>query len=318
MEDVSSGQPPIFVVTSGRSGSTLLARLLHAHPEVTVVSDLFEPAGPMPYLDPARVVTGGEFWETLAAPTHPERIRYWRQQPTDELLHLPAEDDQVSLLACYTLPFLAGGDLGPLVAEAERAVRGFPRASMPRQLLRFFAWLRDRHGGTRWVERTGGSLPHAPALVNTFGQSARFIHLHRDPRETAISMTTGSFFRLYLALSSEPHLADDRWTGCDDPVAMGEMVTSWELAAAKAFTKVASERVHRIAYERLLSSPTRVLCDLAEFILERPAGDRDEDWARTQASEVRAAPQRRHRLPSEVAAALHRACEPALEVLGRA
>ena len=75
-------QTPIFVVSSGRAGSTLLARMIHRHPRLLCVSDIFEPVGEIPYFDARHRVTGGEFFAVLSAPSFPQRIRYWRAQPT--------------------------------------------------------------------------------------------------------------------------------------------------------------------------------------------------------------------------------------------
>ena len=311
------GQPPIFVVTSGRSGSTLLARLLHSHPDITVISDLFEPVGVMPYLDADRIVTGAAFWGELCAPSHPERIRHWRCQPTDELLYLPERDEHVSLLLCYTLPFLSGGDPRALADEVREVVHDFDPAPITEQLLRLFVWLRDRHGGVRWVERTGGSLPHTPALVDVFGDRARFVHLHRDPREVAVSMQTGSFFRLYLALSEDPDLDAGDWAGRGDVVDFCRLVTRWEVAADAALARVEPRRVHRLTYEDLTAEPRSTLADLVAFILERETSLDDRRWADQQAAEVGPAPRRSDRLPLHLQRALDVACRPALEVLGR-
>ena len=96
-----------FFLTSGRSGSTALARLLHTHPDVAVISDLFEPAVDEPYFDQVHPITGEQFWKLLIRPSIPQRIAHWRRLPTDELLFLPDDDADVSLLMSYTLPFLA-------------------------------------------------------------------------------------------------------------------------------------------------------------------------------------------------------------------
>ena len=53
-------QTPIFVVSSGRAGSTLLARMIHRHPQLLCVSDLFEPVGEVPYFDHRKIVDGEE------------------------------------------------------------------------------------------------------------------------------------------------------------------------------------------------------------------------------------------------------------------
>ena len=62
------------------------------------------------------------------------------------------------------------------------------------QLRRLFDWLVARHGGTTWVERSGGSLRVVHRLIEHF-PGARFVHLVRDGRATALSMSRHRGFR---------------------------------------------------------------------------------------------------------------------------
>lgn len=61
-----------------------------------------------------------------------------------------------------------------------------------------FDHLRDRLGRRVWVERTGGSLTWAAKLVKMFPE-ARFVHVYRDGRDTALSMLQHPVFRLVAA-----------------------------------------------------------------------------------------------------------------------
>ena len=130
-------QTPIFVVSSGRSGSTLLARMIQRHPRLLCVSDLFEPVGEVPYFDRSTVVDGRAFFDLLKRPSFPQRIAFWRQQPTGELLFLPEDDEMVSLLVSYTLAFLTDGEPMALYRELEAMAEALGTASMADQLIRF-------------------------------------------------------------------------------------------------------------------------------------------------------------------------------------
>ena len=79
--------------------------MINRHPQLLCVSDLFEPVGEVPYFDRSKIVDGKEFFKILSGPSFPQRIKYWREQPTSELLFMPEDDDMVSLLLTYTLPF---------------------------------------------------------------------------------------------------------------------------------------------------------------------------------------------------------------------
>ena len=309
-------QPPIFVVSSGRAGSTLLARMIHRHPRLLVASDIFEPVGEIPYFDRGRRVSGQEFFRVLSAPSFKQRIAYWRSRPTDELLHLPADDRMVSLLFCYTLPFLTGGNPTSLYGELEAAASSWPEDSMPGHLIHVFAWLRDRYGKDLWVERTGGSLPHMRRIIETW-PDAKIVHNYRDCRETAISMMTGSFFRLYLELEKNPDLGD--WDESYTPPLeeMGAMLNRWVVDAAAALEEVPAERRLNIAFEDLLDDPEATLLRLSGFIQgrEEPSPE-DVAWARGESAVIRPPSRKFPALPDAKQRRLSQACAEGLALLG--
>jgi len=314
--EAGSLQTPVFILSSGRTGSTFLARLLRAHPRLLCVSDLFEPVGEVPYFDRATCVSGERFFEYLSAHSHPLRIAYWRRQPTDELLYLPEKDDMVSLLLTYTLPFLSADPMA-LYHRVAAAVRRFPPRSPADQLTAFFDFLRDSQGKQLWVERTGGSLPHARRMVATW-PDGKFVYNVRDPRETAISMMTGSFFRLYLALTRNPGLQEWDGRAMPHPADMGAMLESWICEADGAWESIPRGNRHLLRYEDLMNRPEEVLLGLVRFLFEREPDKEDRDWAARQARKVKPAPLRFGELSRSDRGALAAACRNAVELLGYA
>ncbi len=312
---VRETQRPIFVISSGRAGSTLLARMIQRHPDLLCVSDLFEPVGKEPYFDRATRIDGREFFATLSRPSLPQRIDYWRKQPTGELLFLHPDDEMVSLLTSYALPFLDVDDPMALFSELQNAVELFDVDAPANHLVRTFDWLRDRFGCQLWVERTGGSLPHAEKIVQTWPE-AKIVHNYRDCRETAISMMTGSFFRLYLELEKNPELGE--WDSDHMPPIeeMGSMLNRWIVDAAPALESVPADRRLDLAFEDLCAKPEAVLLGLTEFLLERPASAQDRDWAQRQAARIKPPPSRFADLPPEEQLRLEQACGDALDTLG--
>jgi len=310
-----SSQTPLFIVSSGRAGSTFLARLINMHPDIICISDLFEPVGSNPYFQEDHVVSGPDFFKILSRPSHKQRIAYWRRQPTDELLFLHDDDEMVSLLLSYTLPSLTEGNPMQLFCELERACEGFGLASMPDHLINLFEWLRDRFSKSLWVERTGGSLPHMEEIVNTW-PTARIVHYYRDPRETAISMIKGDFFRLYLELLKNPEL--DKWDFEHIPPIqeMAAMLNRWIVDASDALDKVASERKTNMRYEDLIEKPQDTLLDLLHFIKEGRLSDTDIRWAEESSELVRKPPMRFPRLSNKDREALVGACREGVEILG--
>lgn len=297
-----------FVLTTGRAGSTFLAGVLHAHPEIVVVSDLLEPALAEVYFDPDVHLDGAGFWEVLTRPSLPERIAYWRERPTAELRYLPPLDRDVSLLMTYTLPFLTDHPWA-LRAELGRVICARPRLPAPAHFRFVLDHLRDRFGATTWVERTGGSLPHTASIVAQFPR-ARFVTLRRDPVETALSMRTGSFFRLYLAMASG-EAASWRRDEFADPVALAAMIETWTVAAERALATVPPGQLHHLTYERLAADPRDALLELIGFVLGRDPSAVDVGWAAEHAQQAVVAPRHATGLPAAELARIRAACPEA-------
>lgn len=310
-----SAQKPVFVVSSGRAGSTLLARMIHRHPRLLCVSDLFEPVGVVPYFDRERRVDGEEFFAVLSRPSFPQRIAFWRAQPTSELLFLHDDDDLVSLLTSYTLPFLAGGNPMVLYEELRQATAKLGGAPMADQLIHVFDWLRVRFGKELWVERTGGSLPHMRQILDTW-PDAKIVHNFRDPRETAISMMTGSFFRLYLELEKNPQLGawdQDHMPPLEE---MAAMLNRWVVDGVAALDRFPSEQRMNLSYERLMEDADGTLLELVRFLFDREPTAEDAAWAEQQMAVIRPAPLKFPALPADERKTLQAACEGALAALG--
>ena len=309
-------QTPIFVVSSGRAGSTLLANMIHRHPQLLCVSDIFEPVGEIPYFDRNRRVDGKEFFKIVSAPSFKQRIKYWRAQPTGELLFLPEDDQMVSLLLSYTLPFLAGKDPMGVYRELESSAADWPEDSMPGHLIRLFDWLRDHYSKDLWVERTGGSLPHMKEIVETW-PDAKIIHNYRNCHETAISMMTGSFFRLYLEL--EKNIDLDDWDSSYMPPVeeMGAMLNRWVVDAAAALETVPKERQLNFAFEDLVEDPAKALVRLSNFIFDReePTAE-DMAWAEKERAVIRRPSLKFPSLPQPEKQRLQEACAEGMAALG--
>ena len=95
---------------------------------------------------------------------------------------------------CTTLPHLTD-DHERLWDDLSAALRSRGRASLTAHYRFIFEWLADRFAKKVWIERSGLSLLFVPTLAKMF-PDARFVHLYRDGRDTAISMSRHPYFRL--------------------------------------------------------------------------------------------------------------------------
>ncbi len=104
--------------------------------------------------------------------------------------------EEVPPVMCATLPHLSD-DPEALWDELSQSLRSRPRDSLAAQYRFVFQWLTDHFGKKGWIERSGASLLFVPVLDRMF-PGARFVHVFRDGRDTAISMHRHHFFRLRI------------------------------------------------------------------------------------------------------------------------
>ena len=192
--------PPVFVLSTGRCGSTMVSNILNLHPRVLSLSEFFSYVG-VHQLFRARRSTGQRMWEFYSKQR--KHTRLMLREPSYEEFLYPLEDSaarfsqsDVPPVMCAALPHITSeyealfDELGPLVQ------------SQPKQLtvdhLRYlFGVLCDRFGADTWVERSGGSLLFGSRLMREFPE-ARVVHVYRDGRDTAVSMYHHYLFRLIV------------------------------------------------------------------------------------------------------------------------
>lgn len=201
-----------FIVGTGRCGSTLLSRMLAKSPQVT---SLFEFFGG---LDLGRRFAtepmSGEEFADLISSEQPVVTAFLRRG------YRPAEivypfSPRSRFKPEEPLPWILVGVLPRLSDDPDSLfdeVMSFA-AQLPRQHLRdhyraLFDWLTARTGGEVWIERSGCSIELLGPLHEFFPE-ARFLHLHRDGPEAALSMREHPAFRLAVPLIySIPLLAE--------------------------------------------------------------------------------------------------------------
>ena len=184
-----------FIVGSGRCGSTLLNNMLAKHPDVAMFSEFF---AAMDRTDWHRneVLSGAQFSEFLSRSAPYGDIMIRRGRKEKELL---ADTEGLQ-----TLPALFVGFMQPLSATPELLYQEllakaatFPAQRMAHQIVDLFDWLTQRLGKKNWVERSGPSIQHLPQLVSMY-PDARYVHIHRDGPEAALSMRCHQIGRAHV------------------------------------------------------------------------------------------------------------------------
>ena len=337
--------PPVFIVNSGRCGSTLLSDVLNRHPRILSLSEFFANVHTYGwYRHPTR--TGDQMWRLYSRPTMIHR-RYLEGRPGESLYAFDAPGarftrDNLPPIMHIALPHLTDRHEA-LFDEIEPVVRSQPRQAPALHFRHLFAWLCGRFGKDVWVERSGGSNAWAFRLLGTFPE-ARLIHLYRDGRDVALSMSRHPAFRTNarywrrwesLGLDMRGMLSDVRpakrsalaraalgvlmehlLRRSGDEPRLEEFGRMWSRSVeigARALDQLPPDRVLNVRFEDVLTDPEGELRRLVRFIgpdLE------DEDWLREVSSIPRPTPSRFARLGVAEQAALTEACRPGLDLLG--
>ena len=177
----------------------MVSDILNRHPRVLSLSEFISYIGIRSFS--RRRPTGSWMWNLYSQQRH--RTRLMLRGRYEELLY-PLDDplarfsqEDVPPILCATLPHLTER-YEELFDEMAPFVRAQPRQSPADHFRHLFEWLCQRFGCTVWAERSGGSLLFASRLLHEFPE-ARVIHVFRDGRETAISMSRHYLFRLIAA-----------------------------------------------------------------------------------------------------------------------
>lgn len=197
---------PVFVLGTGRCGSTMVSNLLKTHPRILSLSEFFSYVG----MDAFRLrnPTGERMWQIYSRQR--ARTRLMLQESYEELLY-PVDDParrftrhDVPPILCATLPHLTDR-YEALYDELESFVRAQPQRPAVEHFRSLFNHLCQRFGCQVWVERSGLTLLVGSRLLREFPE-ARVIHIYRDGRETAISMSRHYLFRMIVATFKRLHL----------------------------------------------------------------------------------------------------------------
>jgi len=330
-----------FIVGSGRCGSTLLSRMLAAHRDVLSLFELFNG------IDGARrfseaPISGAEFAELIAAEQPFVTAVLRRGYPVEEIVYpfggrgRYRRDDALPWILVSLLPRLCD-DPDPLFDALMEFVTALPAQSAPRHCRALFEWLGARLGRRHWIERSGSSIQYLGALAGAFPE-ARFLHLHRDGAEVALSMREHHAYRLPICFLYDAPVASGRHVSelgpivlraaprGDDPISQilaarppaalfGRYWCDQISAGLAVLPRLRPDQVLALGFEQLLAAPETELARIERFFALPP----DPGWTARAAALVRGVPPlRAPALPEAERAALARACAPGMALLGRA
>ena len=190
---------PTFIVSTGRCGSTMLSNMVREHPDLLSVSEFFTSLTSQAFRGTR--LTGESVFRRLNTLSPSGRALLANGLFVDEFLYRLGPDsryraEEVPPVMCATLPHLSD-DPEALWDRLSESLRLRPEDSLAAQYRYVFQWLTDHFGKKLWIERSGASLLFVPVLDRIF-PGARFVHVFRDGRDTAMSMHRHHFFRLRI------------------------------------------------------------------------------------------------------------------------
>ena len=329
-----------FVVGTGRCGSTLLSRMLDRHRDVVCLHEFYTGLDWDKRFQPG-MVSPADLAEFLCAEQPVTTAVLARGYTSDEICY-PFGQPQARHSIDDPLPWLLVTMLSRLSDDPETLYDEFvvmlttlPTAPLPTSYRSIFNWLAQRgiaeRGGVNneragsdqplWIERSGSSIDYLPALVELF-PDGRFLHIHRDGCEAALSIRAHPFYRLGVSLlyglfpedADEETLFNHVLTTLPPLADVGRYWSDQVLSGYTALGKLDRRQYCEVRFEDLVQQSEKTLERISQFF-ELPV---DAQFLEQAASLPRGIPAPRFAdLSDDEQQELRTACRPGQILLGR-
>jgi hypothetical protein len=316
-----------FVVGTGRCGSTLLSLMLAEHREVTSIHEFFTGLDWGRRFVPGLV--GGTDLADLIGAEQPVTTEVIARGYTSDEIQYPFDADATRYRRGDPVPWLLitmlsrlTDDPDPWYDDLIAFAAARPRAPMADHYRSLFDFVARRAGGTIWIERSGSSLDYLDELATLY-PDARFVHIHRDGHEAALSIRSHPFFRLGVAVfmdlfpeGDDEHAAISHAIETPPPCwAVGRYWSDQVLRGFRAMPGLDRNQILQVRFEELVEDPRTTLATVAAF-LELP--DDPEFLVRACGLVGRRPRSRFDQLGDADRDELREACRPGQVLLGRA
>jgi len=326
-----------FVIGTGRCGSTLLSRMLSENPEVLNVFELF--SGIDQFFRFRRDPVAGAELAARLREDHPMLTMVMRRGYEVPEVVYPFGAPGARYGAREPIPWALGIAIPRVTDEPDRLfdellahVEALPTQTLAVHYREIFEWLMRRLGKRCWIERSGTSIDFL-AELHAFFPDARFLHIHRDGREAALSMREYPVLRVAVAvmygLLGEIEYSHEGLVALEraEPAAIDRLLET--RPPIELYGRYWSDQIRRgyaardgidpdafleVRFEDLVTRPREVMRRIASFL---EIGD-DEEWIARAAALVRGLPERRFpALAPDERKRLDAACSEAMALLGR-
>lgn len=323
----------------------MLSRILQRHQDVLSVSEFL--AALMRVMNgrelPLHDLDGGQLWEMLAAPDrifdallvaglgYPELCYPYGSGRFDAVSGVPR--------ICHMMLPVLSRDPDELFDRLAAEVPSWPRRPAGVQYRALFGFLAQVLGRRVIVERSGASLAIVPVLREQF-PGARFIHMHRNGPDCALSMSRHPGFRMaglaavaaratgksswdqiqaalppeFEGLLSPPFDAGRFMSYPIEPAFFGRLWSRTVCDGLSALRGLPSDAWTSLRYEDLVSDPDGELGRIAGFLGVTP----DRQWLTAAAGIIRQRRGTANPPAPSVMESLREACAPGTEAIAAA
>jgi hypothetical protein len=329
--------PARFVVGTGRCGSTLLSRMLSENAALLSIFEFFSGIDQF-FRFKSGVVEATELAMRLRQDHPMLTMTLARGYEVPEVVYpfgAPgmryALGDPIPWSLSIALPRISE-DPDACFDRMIEAVLSQPPQPLSAHYRALLDGLTASLGKQCWIERSGSSVDTVGELVALFPE-AKFVHIHRDGRETALSMREYPVLRVAIqvmyGLLGEIEYSHEGLSALErrDPGAIDRLLSArppvelfgryWSELIHKGWPSVIAlgpERVLDLRFEAMVADPVTELRRIRDFF-ELPGG---EDWIARGAKLVRGIPPLRFpELPPDEQRRLDAACADAMRLIGR-
>jgi hypothetical protein len=319
-------QYPIAIVSTGRCGSTLLSQLLRKHDDVLSLSEFWPNRINLPELFSSTPLSGADYWNLLSVPMAGD---IYRIALDGKISQVPKRSlHERNYMRRIALPSLVD-DYDNLFREVEQFVTTRGCATPAEHVKGMFGFIKERLGKQVWVERTGASIEYLP-LWRSMWPDIRIVHVYRDGRDVALSMSKHHAFRLMVMraeanpesswLNIRPlppeHLDVDAFYAREIPLsAFGKLWNRMVCEGLEHLRHIPVEQQFWLRYEDLLARPEQTLTELLAFVDPSLDGTR---WVRECATNLRLPRNDWRTLDPATQCELQNVCQNGLQLLGYA
>ncbi|MCI0628871.1 MAG: sulfotransferase [Acidobacteria bacterium] len=241
---------PVFLLGPGRSGTTLLYKLLCLHPDAAFISNYDTHVVAQPFLNVASAITRLSSGVRRRAWFSAEGQAYLTKRPLlHRLVPMPVEGEVIYRACGLKLD----GNLSPVDGETRKRLR-----------LRF-SQIQNRHRACALILKRTANNRRIPSLDSAFPE-AKFIVIWRDGRAVAQSLTKVNWWldhRIWWAGDKTPRELRLDCQGMLELAARNwlEEVTVIE----RGLAKVEPTKVLVVRFEALLERPEEIVASILRF-----------------------------------------------------